>query len=136
MGFSVRLSRGLRLRVPAWLAFLILPVALMALVAIVVVDVVVWLVTAPSRLAAAVTGGSKRLVAPTPVDIIRLNSQRLATTILRLEQDGGFVEDTHFHKAHRQARRWESPDGRTSLTVRYDAADQPIAGDWHGVPGT
>jgi hypothetical protein len=132
---SVRLSGGFRLRVPGWLAWLVVSIAVLALVVVAVVDVVGWLITVPSRLAAAVTGGSERVII-TPVDIIRLDPQCLAIAIRDLEDDGGFVEDVHFHAAHPRARRWVSADGETSLTVRYGAAGEPIDCYWQTAPGS
>ncbi len=131
---SVRPSRRLRLQVPWWLARLVAPIALVALVVVIVVDVVGWLITAPFRLVAAVTGGGERLTI-TPVDVIRLDPERLATTIRDLEDDRGFVEDVLFHAAHPQVRRWDSADGETSLTIYYDAAGEPIDGYWQSSSG-
>jgi hypothetical protein len=59
MRLSVRLSRGLPLAAPWWLAWLILPIALLALTLILILDMLSWLIMAPIRLAAVAIGKAR-----------------------------------------------------------------------------
>jgi ABC-type lipoprotein export system ATPase subunit len=90
-------------------------------------------------IAMLVSSGAELLLLDEPTNhldfySITFTPQRLATTILRLETDQNYTENATFHDTHPNARRRDSPDGRSSLTIRYDAAGEPVAGDWHGPP--
>jgi len=121
---SFRLSRNLHAHIWWWLAVLLYPFVLLGVIAIFIIDVVVWLVTLPFGLLANPKAGH-----PMPGEL-RLDKPHLARTIRNLERNA-YTEVAHLPADGAYKRTWEGPNGRR-LTVHYDAAGEPTGAEFTG----